>query len=351
MMHLQRFISSCLMIGAALFLPTAVLANQADSSAKQPVANEAAANLSAVAQQSVNGKESEASRTQVKGNENKDSRKLISGRENKAADVQVKVEKKIIEKKEPAVPHSVKPNVVKPAQLTRTLPEQASNRAKQVVQAVDKKGKQTSGEHVPEKAAGNRGEKRELTEKGNQSVHEKQPAQQGDSMNSDEPIQPVITEKPSEQIPQSIGPEEKTKDQVVQAEQPVNPAKGESIHKVKEISDDKVKDQPIVNKKSNIQPVFVFGESEKGVPSSGRDKGIPHEKQAFTPAQSHHSGGASKDRKKEGNGPLNYTDKWLDWKYDWALEINQFYIWRIKEFSNQWTNAPPSQPPKLFLFS
>ncbi|KAB7704642.1 hypothetical protein F9802_17155 [Bacillus aerolatus] len=345
LMHLQRFVLNGLIIGAALFLPTNVFADKADLAKKQPVINELAANAAAVAQKPVNG------------NANNDSQKQVDGTENKGSHIQAKVEEKIAIKKDPAVSHSSQSSTAKPAQLIKTLPEQASKRAEKAVQeAVEKIDKQPGKKAIPEKAVTNPGEKKGLTEKENQFVHEKPPAQQDESMKIEEPIKPVVTEKPSEQTVQSMEPEEKPKHQVSKGDLSANEIKDAPVSTVKNEPVNKTKDKPVLNKESNAQSLPVFGGPPKDSNSSGTDKSIPHEKQATTPTQSNqHSGGASKDRSnkdrtKVGQGFVNYTDKWLDWGHYWALEISQTYMSRIDELSSQWTNAPPSQPPKSFLF-
>ena len=350
LMHLQRFVLSGLLIGAALFLPTNALAEKADLVQKQPAVKELTTKAAAVAQEQVN----ENANTNPK--------------------IQVKAEREIPGKKEPVVSHSPQSSSVKPAQQIKTLPEQASNQAKTAVQAVEKTVKQTGKELLPEKAVTSPGKKKGLLiKKEEQPAHGKQPAPQGDAVKNNKPVKPIVIEKSSEQSLHNTEPKEEAGLQVSKAShsnqnQPASVTKAKlanevkerltsktddkSANKIKEQPINKTKANPIVSKKSNTQSPLVFAGPQKDNNPSGTDNSVPHEKQAINPSQSNqHSGGAAKDRAKAGNSSVNYTDKWLDWGHYWTLEISQSYTSRIKEFSNQWTNAPPSQPPKSFLFS
>ncbi|OCA91883.1 hypothetical protein [Pseudobacillus wudalianchiensis] len=360
-MHLQRFVLSGLLIGAAWFLPTNAFAEKADLVPKQPVVKELTMKAAAVAQEQV-----------------KKSKEEISN-------AQAKMEREVPGKKEPVVSPSPQTGSVKPAQLIKTLPEQASSQAKTAVQAVEKTVKQTSKELLPEKAIANPGKKKGLLMKKEAlPVRKKKPVQQGKASENIEPVKPALSEKPSSEPLQRPEPEEMTQKQASKAVKPsdntriqlASTAKAQSANQSEEepasktaatpVNEDKDKPasnvkgklvhqtnaQPIISKKSNTQSPPVFAGLPKENHSSGTDKRVPHEKQATAPSQSNqHAGGSSKDRAKAGNSSVNYIDKWLDWGHYWTLEISQSHTSRIKEFSNQWTNAPPSQPPKLFLFS
>ncbi|WP_409303835.1 hypothetical protein [Peribacillus sp. SCS-155] len=85
----------------------------------------------------------------------------------------------------------------------------------------------------------------------------------------------------------------------------------------------------------------------KGKPA---DKEIPGSTKAINTGQTNHNtASSSKERKKFEPGKLLFTDKVFKWDQQLILGFNQLHNSRFQEFSNQWTNAPPSKPPQTLL--
>ncbi|MBM7647484.1 hypothetical protein JOC78_000405 [Bacillus ectoiniformans] len=332
-MRLQQFVLNSFMLGAILFLPTNALAEKPDVEQKTEALKELPAQAANPVQKQVNEKQEDA-----KG--------IVQ--ENKPL------------KKEPAV----LPVQAKPERTVKTLPEQASQTAKKAVQAVEKPvqsavkpAKQISKKPLPEKVMDNPGEKKGLQD--HPPAENKQPVQsepvkpdqviqaetpektavQSEPIKQAEPVQPAAAEKSLS----AVQPDVVTSESMVSTKVP-------SVQQSQKLHIKVNKNQPKETKKSNTQPPPVFGEPKQDEQPSGK-KSVPNEKQAITQTTSNQiQGGSSKDRLKTGNGFVKYTEKWLDWENYWTLDHSQTYLSRMEEFSTQWMNAPPSQPPEQILF-
>ncbi|MGM9988156.1 MAG: hypothetical protein ACI35O_13140, partial [Bacillaceae bacterium] len=250
-MHLQRFVLSGLIIGVALLLPTYVFADKPNLSQKQAVTNKGETNADKIMSKQVNG------------NENK---------------------QKEQGKKHSVVSHSSQSKATKPAHVKKTLPEQASDSAKE---ASERKGKPSSQKSIPKKPMTNPGKKKGLAKK------EKQPVQRNDAIKENKQIKSVVTEKPSKQIPKDSKSEEMENRQIVK------------MNKLETNNISKTKEKPKLSQKNKTLSSPILIGQQKDESSSGTNNDIPHKKQATPPTQSNqHSGGDSKDRKKIGKALL-----------------------------------------------
>lgn len=309
MMHFRQYVLNSLLIGTALFVPTVALADKADHVEKPLVQNEKTAESVAKAVQ----KNEKPAREKVT--------KPIT---------EIKKAKPIMKVSVP-VAHSNQVGKDKNAQIKKPLPEQASNIAKKARHDAHQKNKQASKVTAPVKAASKTGKKtgQAMRQKVPPVMKESQPRQ-------NHPVKQVEAVKRPETL-HIVKPEEMNE-----------------VSSIKTVGKLTKQKPPDINKKNIMKNASISARSvpieKKKTPISG--KGTPIDLHVIITAPANdHSAGSSNDRTNLGHSTISNTDKWFEWEKQWTLGINQSFVSLSHEFSNQWTNAPPFQPPRLFLFS
>lgn len=85
--------------------------------------------------------------------------------------------------------------------------------------------------------------------------------------------------------------------------------------------------------------------------SPGSDKSLPQDIQIITTTSlgGNNSTGGSNDRYNAGTSTMGIAG-WFEWGHYKLPSFDRLFIPRAHELCNQWTNAPPVQPPKLVPF-
>ena len=229
-------------------------------------------------------------------------------------------------KKQKALEKVVKPEkpVVKKGNKTlvekKVLPEQASLKAKEARQSTGKKRKQVRVINTSEKkAAASQREKQSLNKKQNVPVNK-------------DASKLLIVKK-------TLPSKEKTQNSDVK--------ENEFVHEIKT--------QSSIGIDKNSMPImssFEKRESPRKQKTHDPVTSFPEDLYMIFSQDNYHSGGSAKDRKNTGFNTYSLNDKWfIRWEKYWLLESNQSFIFQNHKISSQWMNAPPFQPPKLFLFS
>jgi hypothetical protein len=307
MMHFRQLLINSFVIGASLFIPTVALAEKADHPTKPVIQSEKAAKII----------------TSVK--------KQKPSIENKKTRPSVREPKNSIPNNQKANLHSRRADVEKTTQKIKSLPEQARVTAKDIKQRTVKKSKKVK-QDVSVNSPSFQGEKRGIAKKKIAASVERDQVQT-QHVSSDTPSNSITLNKPKVTL-------NKTKEETKHlssktdgsADKPIKQSRHIQSNNIKTIKHEKAS-EPIV-KKSTPKPI----------------KQLPGEPKALTPLQANqNSGSASKDRSTHGLTTFSFIYKWFEWEQLLMLGLVHLHIVRSVDLCNQWTNAPPSKPPRSFL--
>ncbi|MFS0779935.1 hypothetical protein ABC255_28630 [Neobacillus sp. 3P2-tot-E-2] len=100
----------------------------------------------------------------------------------------------------------------------------------------------------------------------------------------------------------------------------------------------------VVKKESRSEPLLQESLEKSGIPSA--EEKIPKVSEVPTLTQrTGTNGGPSNDRGSQGLNTISFLDKWFVWNPYYEIQLVQSYLSQHTWLNNQWVNAPPSPPP------
>ncbi len=100
----------------------------------------------------------------------------------------------------------------------------------------------------------------------------------------------------------------------------------------------------VAKKENQSDPLLQEPQENSGIPSD--EERIPKVSQVPNPTQRTSSnGGPSNDRGSQGLSTISFLDKWFVWNPFYEIKRVQSYPSQHTWLNNQWLNAPPSPPP------
>lgn len=103
-------------------------------------------------------------------------------------------------------------------------------------------------------------------------------------------------------------------------------------------------DLAVVKKENRSEPLLQESQEKSGIPSA--EEKIPKVSEVPNPTQRTGSnGGPSNDRGSQGLNTISFLDKWFVWNPYYEIQLVQSYLSQHTWLNNQWVNAPPSPPP------
>ena len=106
---------------------------------------------------------------------------------------------------------------------------------------------------------------------------------------------------------------------------------------------------PPVSLKTDNSPTIVqkpVNDAENKAPSNHRKNPEDIEIMINPPQRSQTSGGQSNEQFSPGAGSIIFTANLFDWDEYYGLNLRPIYTSRQAKYCHQWSNAPPSPPPK-----
>lgn len=289
-MHFPKFIFKALFIGAVLFFPTSALADKVGPLQKMPTQTQ---------------KDVKTSDQKTKHNP------LI----------------KSVNKSQPIHLKNVKPSeYVKRAVKKKTLSKTANQIANKA--RITSKNLKDQSRKIPPK-------KKDISEKKidyfkkESKTFVKKPVKQKENVYS----KPKAEKDPLEESKHQIASKEKT--ELPQREL-------FSVNK---------KEKGLKKKKTAMKTNVLTNTKPKPVRAPVPTKKHFNDLQIILTVLENHSDGASKSRTNLSHNTISFFDKWCIWENYSKFDLEQVYVFDTYKLCNQWTNAPPSQPPQRFLFS
>lgn len=104
-------------------------------------------------------------------------------------------------------------------------------------------------------------------------------------------------------------------------------------------------DLSVAKKENRSEPLVQEPQEKGGIPADEEE--IPKGIQVPNPTQRTSSnGGPSNDRVSQGLSTISFVDKWFVWDSYYEIQLVQSYLSQHTWLNNQWMNAPPSPPPQ-----
>ncbi|PLS04286.1 hypothetical protein [Neobacillus cucumis] len=258
------------------------------------------------------------------------------------------------ESQNPAVPTTVLEKAENPSASKRAVPvtpEKVNNSQSRVVQkpVTTSNTKQTLPKKPAPKSPNttNRSMKRVVptVEKNIQAVKSTEPAARvKDTGQTSQTVQakPKAVANKLPEAPKSVSSNQSNSKAKTNSQPPSLHTRSETIQKVTE---------PSLSKKTSSSLNLIHKPliaEEKKTPTKNRRNSGPADIEILNPPsqRTQSSGGPSNEQLSSGTGTISFTANLFDRDEYFGLNLSQIYTSRQAKYCHQWSNAPPSPPPK-----